>query len=181
MQKFNIAKEEIKREFMKKFKKTSMATIVICLLILILYVIVAAIYMENTKAVLIGTVSLIGFLLLPIVLIINLSFYKNGVVKMKKMPMEIVVAEDAIMIDGIAYTYESIRQIRVTPPSYAMASFGKNAAHREMTVVDKNNKKTSFFMGFRHPEKMIFKEYEALCTVLKKQFMNHPEKFIYEL
>ena len=174
-------KDEIEKKAGRKFKVTILTTIITCIVLLAIYMIFAIIYIKDIKAILIGTSALIGFMLLPVIVIVVIMMYNNYIKNLKKMPREIYVTDDEFFVDNIAYRYEDIKQIRATPPSYERASFGKNMIHRMFTIIDKNDKKTVFFMGFRDFEGMTFQDYDELCALLRKQFKSNPEKFIYEL
>ena len=183
--KFRISnKEEIVEGAKKIFKKACFSATITCLVMLVIYMIIAIIFIKDMRIIL-GLGVLIGMLsLLAVILSLGVSYVNYiGITKNrhKKMPSEICITDSELRIDENIYKYEDIKQIRATPPEYDNAPFGRNIIHRIVTVVDKNNKKRTFFMGFRELEKMTFKDYEEFCVVLKKQFKDNPEKFIYEL
>ena len=179
IKKFVISnRDEIKSESKKKFKKIILSGIITCLVILVVCLVLELIYMDSPRAILISISALFVLLLLPTVILLTVPAYSNYRSKLEKIPYEICITGEQIYIDGQVYKYSDITQIRVTPPSYDRTS---NKIHRMMTVVDKNNKKTVYFMGFTTFEKMKFADYAEFCNSLKQNFINNPEKFIYDL
>lgn len=176
---FNIPKEDILEEHMKLLKRyIIIATGAAVILSSGLYFLVKKNSDGKEMIPFLGMVILFNILMFGIP---GLAIFYEYIKKGDETPERIHVDIDSINVDGKVYSMKVVKKIVATPASYEEGLIGKN--FRKIIIHTNKNKKI-LYLGARAVagiNKIVYEEYNELCSIIEKSAAMNDVEFMYDL
>ncbi|MBP9478487.1 MAG: hypothetical protein KBF12_07675 [Sebaldella sp.] len=94
----------------------------------------------------------------------------------KNMPKIIELTNTYISLDDERINFRDVSKIQLTPASYS----SNYSSYRKIKIFFYEGKKKQYILSIRSGKNMLL-EYEEICDILHKNFINEPGKFQYDL